>query len=348
MALLAVQRPGAQVTLQAEALVVRADDQVVTTKPLHEIDEVHLYGDVTLTPPARTALLKRGVDTLLLTPTGRYLGRLESPLTANAPRRLAQYRTLLDPQKALQLARALVAAKLTNQRNLLVRIRREHPESGSPAALAALRQLIARCPETDDLDVLRGIEGQGAAMYFRGLSAAVRRPDMRFPRRSRRPPRDPFNACLSFGYTLLLTRVDSILRRVGLDPWLGALHEPEAGKPSLVLDLMEPFRPLVVDRLVLRLVNRGQLSPGDFVHPEVKPEDVSDPQAAAPTEPAVHLGPVARPIFLRALQEQWRTPYLYAPREARFELAVILQHQATELAQFFEGRRDHFNPYVPR
>jgi len=339
MGLLAVQTQGAQLTVAAGALVVFHKRRKLLTRPVHEVDEVHLYGHVELSAAARDVLLQAGIETLLLTPGGKLRGRIVGPLSSAANRRVAQYAALIDPERALQLARGVVRAKLSNQRQLLVRIRRSTPGRASPEAIVGLRQLLRRVDQIDSVDVLRGIEGHGAALYFRGLGRAVLHEDMAFERRSRRPPRDPFNACLSFGYTLLFSRVDAAVRRVGLDPYLGALHTADRGKPALSLDVVEPYR-VLIDRIVLRLVNRRQLTPNEFINPEVEIADASDPEPTKPRGPAVHLGPLGRPIFLRALGALWRNPVDGLTADRRISLTDLIQEQGYELAKWLKGETE--------
>ncbi len=347
MGLLAVQREGATLTAHAQAFVVRHGHHTLSTQPVHEVDEIQLYGAIELTAAARTAALRAGVEILLLTPKGRVLGRLSPPAPATARRRLAQYRALADPTFALALARDVVRGKLVNQRALLQRLARERADAALTAAVVALGRLVARIDQPADLDALRGAEGQAAALHYRALAKAVAHPDMAFERRSRRPPRDPFNACLSFGYVLLGNRVESALRRAGLDPALGALHPPDDRRPSLALDVLEPFRPLV-DRLVLRLVNRRQLQPADFVHPDIDPADATDPRGGPELGPATHLGPNGRAVFLRAYGALLRTRFDHPDQDARHTLLDLLDAHAHALVRRLEGTDDTYTPFVLR
>ena len=351
MALLALQEPGARLTVSGGKLVVVRGEDVLRTVPTHEVDEVHLYGGADLTAAARGLLLRSGVDTLFFTATGRYQGRLVAAESPTGERRLAQYRTLTDPARALAFAARCVEGKLRNQRTLLRRAAADRQGDELAGALAALRRTIGQLGEAPDVETLRGLEGHGTAMYFRGLAAAVTNADLPFARRSRRPPRDPFNACLSFGYALLLTRVETAVRKAGLDPYVGALHTPGRGKPALVLDLMEELRPAVVDRLVLRLANRRQLAPGDFEHPDVDPSQIGAPEGdeepEAPAAPAVYLARTGRAILLRAMARTWRTAVLVQSRGARFELGQVADQQAGLVARFVEGG-DEYAPFLIR
>ena len=352
MALLAVQTPGTRLSVRSGALALLRGDDLVQKVAVHDVDEVHLYGNADFTPAARRLLLRRGVDTLFFTAAGSYLGRLVSTESAQAERRAAQYRWLTDDGFALALARRFVAGKLRNQRSFLRGVARRRPGDTLAGSLAAIRMTLVRLGDAADPDALRGLEGHGTAMYFRGLGAAVTHPVLRFERRTRRPPTDPFNACLSFGYTLLLTRVETAIRRAGLDPYLGALHSAGRGKPSLALDLMEELRPTVVDRLVLRLVNRRQLAPGDFEDPGIDVDRIAAPDdEPAPDEEdrprPVYLAETGRAIFLRALGQAWRTPVRVPRRDGRFPLSAVVDQQAMLVARCLEAcSPDDYRPFV--
>jgi CRISP-associated protein Cas1 len=161
------------------------------------------------------------------------------------------------------VARAIVAAKVTHQRQLLLRAQRRLRDDPLADALGRMRLLAEQASRETDLDRLRGLEGMAAALYFGQFAKLLRPPDLTFAGRSRRPPRDPVNACLSFGYALLGNLIETDLLRRGMEPLVGFFHQPHHGRPSLALDLLEAFRPHI-DALVLRLVNRRQLGPLDF------------------------------------------------------------------------------------
>lgn len=347
MALLALTDPGARLTVRAGALLVEKAGAVLHEVRPDDVDEVHVYGGADLTPAARNLLLRQGTDTLFFTADGRWLGRLLSTDSRNPVRKLAQLRVLTDPTLALAFARSVVAGKLMNQRHVLLRVARDRPSDTLAGAVASLRQLARQAPDAQSMEALRGVEGYGAVVYFKGFAEAITHPVLRFAGRNRRPPRDPVNACLSFGYTLLLARADSALRRAGLDPSIGALHVPEPGKPALGLDLIEEMRPLVVDRLVLRLINRSQLAPDDFEEPGIASETIATPED--PQDPpvrAVWLGPVGRAVFLREIGQLWRTPWVGLDGK-RWAASAILDQQAQAIARFVESPDVGYSPYHP-
>ncbi len=348
MSRLIIQQRGATLTTRQGALVVLYEDQVVRRLTPEQVEEVQLYGAVELSASARQLLLKRCCDVLCFDGRGDYLGRLLPRESATGARRVAQYQALLSAPTRMQLAREVVSAKLHNQRALLQRARRHGPETTAlDEAVVGIRALIRRAASAPDEATLMGLEGRAAALYYPGLSQAITADGFRFTRRTRRPPRDPFNACLSFGYTLLQARVTGALWSAGLDPSLGALHAPGRGKPSLSLDLMEPWRPLV-DRLMLTLVNRRQLSVDDFAAPASQRDqlDLSAPEGGeldpapalddAPDDaslgPAVHLSASGRAIVIPAFHELMRQRVQDTQRGHRVSLEQLIAHQATRLA----------------
>lgn len=336
MPLLAVQEAGAVVGTKRGVITVSVGDNLAHSVPLHDIDEVHLVGPVELTASARKLLLKQNIDVVFFDGAGRYEGRLICAESKLAERRLAQYQCL-SGDGALGLAQAVVVGKLNNQRNMLMRIGRERQDERIVAGISAFRVAMERASRESDLNVLRGLEGYCATLYFKGFAAGILSPEVEFTERNRRPPRDPVNACLSFGYTSLLTRVETAVRKAGLDPYMGALHEVGRGKPALVLDLMEEYR-VVVDRLVLRLFNRGQLGLQDFEEPGIDLESYAeeDPDSAHDGRPPVFLARTGRAIFLRELADVWRTRYLLPDSQTRHTLGDIIEKQAYRAARYFE------------
>ncbi len=265
------------VKLEGEALRVQPSGgragQVVRV-PLNKVEQVMVLGEVTLTTAALHALLERRVPVHYLTAWGRSRGSLVADWGKNSGVRLAQYALCRDVARSFAVARQCVAGKLLNMRTLLLRYARGRDDG---EALQEAAQTIRRClrelarleppVETSDrmhgLGPLLGLEGGGSAAYYSVLGRLLKGA-WSFPGRVKRPPTDPVNALLSFGYTLLTNQVVSLVHAVGLDPGLGVLHQPGFGKPALALDLVECFRPIIVDSVVVTMINTGQLTPDDF------------------------------------------------------------------------------------
>lgn len=260
---LAISEQGTSVHAEGDSLVVQRGKSVLRRIRAGELEQVLLFGGVEVTRQAMKLLLRREIEMVLLTQDGRFRGRLSGRGSKNVQLRLAQYQRSTDPAFCLAVARAMVAGKLQNQRQILLRAQRRLHDDDLAVAVGNLRVMAQRAAACSDLDVLRGFEGQGAALYFGQFGKLIRVPEFLFTTRSRRPPKDPVNALLSFGYAVLGSLAETDVYRCGLDPMLGFLHQPAYGRASLMLDLLEEFRPLI-DTLVLRVVNRRQLSVQDF------------------------------------------------------------------------------------
>jgi CRISPR-associated protein Cas1 len=264
MAVLYLIEQGATLYKQRERLVVKKKGEVLQWVHAFKIDQIVIIGNIQLSPSAIAFLLKEGIDTVFLSTKGKYRGRLISQFGKNIILRQQQFRCFDDASFILELAKSFVSGKLKNCRTLLRRHNRElhHPEI--ELSIHRLRNLIQKIPEATDLDTLRGIEGKGSNCFFQGFRHAIKAEGINFFSRTRRPPRDEVNVLLSYGYTLLGNTIQTVLSIVGLDPFLGALHGVDYGRPSLVLDLMEEFRPLLVDTLVLRVLNKRIITKKDF------------------------------------------------------------------------------------
>ena len=248
--------------------------------PLIKVTQVVVYGDVTLTSPALAALLEQGVDICFCSYSGRFRGRLTPPLSKNSLIRLEQHKAHHDPVRSFALARAFVRGKLANMRVMLMRANRKRNEVSIAQAAESLKGMLDQIDDLDPEEVtappdpsrpqadsaygtLLGLEGSGTARYF-SVFGRLLNDDWGFERRTKRPPRDPVNALLSFGYVLLMNQMASAVSIVGLDPYVGFLHSSQFGKPALALDVMEVFRPLVVDSVVLTVLNNRMLTERDF------------------------------------------------------------------------------------
>lgn len=261
---------GAYLTRDHQTLRVKIDGQVRLTVPLHHLEGVVCFGRVTVSPAVIATCGEHRLGLSFLSEQGRYLARVEPPIHGNVLLRRRQYRLSDDRAERLRLARPMIAAKVQNCRNTMLRAARDGAGDEDAAALRAaaahLAAVLVGLPAVAHLDAARGIEGETARTYFGAFSRMVRqgRETFAMAGRSRRPPRDPINALLSFTYALVRHDCLAALQCVGLDPAVGYLHADRPGRPSLALDLMEEFRTLIADRLVLTLINRRQVQGGGF------------------------------------------------------------------------------------
>ncbi len=261
---LVAQREGIHIGVRGMALrLTDQDGRLVREIPLANLEALGVLGGVQVSTQALCALAARNIPVAFLSSAGRLITMTDPMHPVSALIRQAQVQKFQRTELALELSRALVAAKIANQRTILMRNRADL----APRAADELHDLAVRTASGAALDGLLGLEGQAAAIYFGNFGAIFHPPfSERFNAygRQRRPPPDPVNAVLSWGYTMLVHEAVSALRLAGLEPMLGAFHKPRPGKPALALDLMEPFRPLIADSIAISTLNRGELGEGHF------------------------------------------------------------------------------------
>ena len=265
-----VTTPESYLRLDNDTLRVMLGDEARLRVPLHHLEAVVCMGHVGLSSPLMHRLADDAITLVLLYANGRFKARLEGGVSGNVLLRQAQHRAVDNTNFTLSLARAMVAGKIRNQRQVLLRGARESKlpadEADLTRAVLNLAASIRALPAAASLYALRGVEGEAARNYFSAVNLLVRadlRADFAMDGRSRRPPRDRMNALLSFFYSMWMNDCRSACEAAGLDPQIGFLHALRPGRAALALDLMEEFRPFA-DRLALTLVNRGQLSKTDF------------------------------------------------------------------------------------
>ena len=327
--------PETYLRLDNDTLRVEVDHETRLRVPLHHLSAVVCFGHIGLSAPLMHRLAEGGIALVLLDDNGRFKARLEGAVSGNVLLRQAQFQRVADAAFTLDMARACVAGKIKNTRQVLLRGAREAKSDDEAKTLARLADDLAASlralPAAASLDALRGLEGEAARQYFSGLSLLVR-PDQReafaMDGRTRRPPRDRFNAVLSFLYAMWMNDCRSALEAAGLDPQVGFLHALRPGRAALALDLMEEFRPWA-DRLALTLVNRGQLAANDFVLREGG---------------GVSLQPDARKSVVVAYQERKKDEINHPLLAQSVPLGLVPLVQARLLAR---ALRDDAAPYVP-
>ena len=323
-----VTTEGAYLRKDGETVAVEIDGVARTRLPAHLLGQIVMFGETAMSPDLMAHAAETRLSVSWLTYSGRLAGRLEGPQTGNVLLRRAQHEATKDAAAALPVARAVVAAKLANQRALLRRHLRDYPATtGAGTVDDAQRRLLdaARHALTaPDLDTLRGQEGEGAQAYWGAFPHLVRTddPGFAFAGRNRRPPRDPLNAVLSFLYALAATDARAACEVHGLDPQMGFLHRDRPGRMSLALDLMEEVRAPLCDRVALSLVNRRQLRPAHLSREETG---------------AVMLTDEGRKLVLTEWQVRKRTELRHPWLDERIPLGLVLQVQAQMLARHLRG-----------
>lgn len=309
--------------------------------PGHMLDGIVCLGRVTLTQPLIGFCAEMGITVSYLSSNGRFLARLEGPVSGNVLLRKEQYRRSDGAEECSAIIQSLLAGKVYNQRAVIRRALRDHAEKMSPNTSARLTEVdrqfsrvLKRLPREWNSDRLRGIEGDASRSYFGIFDHFIRsrqKDRIRFNGRSRRPPMDEANAMLSFLYTLLVHDCRSALEAVGLDPQMGFLHRPKPGRPSLALDLLEEFRPVLADRLALTLVNRGQVGRNDF--------KVMENGAVTMTEKG-------RKVLLTAYQERKQDELQHPFLKEKTTVGLLPMLQAQLMARHLRGDIDAYPPFL--
>jgi CRISP-associated protein Cas1 len=315
-----------------ERLSVKANKQVLLDVPMIKVDGVVILGRATVSPAVVVELLERKIPLSFLTWTGRYLGRLEPELSKNIFVRSAQWKTAGSTEQAIHVVRGFIRGKLKNFRNALLRGQREIAELDLSDRITQIEHAIGPIDQTHNIDSLRGLEGSGSAAYFGCFDRLIKAEGFKFEARRRRPPTDPVNALLSLGYALLRHDIQSAINLVGFDPYLGYLHVQRYGRPSLALDLMEEFRPLVVDAIVLSALNRKALSVDDF--------------AVEPLSGAVSLSPEGLRAFLRLYEQKKQSKFKHPVMGNQCTYQEAFEIQARFLAKFLMGEIEKYPPLI--
>lgn len=335
-----VMTSGSYLHLDNDTVRVEVERETKLRVPLHHLNAIVGLGDVLISPALIGRCAETGIGMTLLDRNGRFRARIEGPINGNVLLRKAQFEASADLRRSLSIARNIVIGKLKNSRTVLQRGAREAKSDEDRARLetgiAKFDASLRAAGVADNLDALRGVEGEAARTYFYVVSHILRadcREDFGLDGRSRRPPRDRLNALLSFLYTLLTHECRSALEAVGLDPQVGFLHVLRPGRPALALDLVEEFRSVFADRLALTLVNRGQLKAGDFRTTEGG---------------AVLMNDDARRTISIAWQEKKQETLTHPLMDTEVPIGLLPQIQARLLARTLRGETEAYLPYIAR
>lgn len=329
-----VNTQGARIGKSGEVLTVSRNDEVLGEVPLGGLRQVNIFGNIQITTQAMQETLRGGVPVCFFSMRGYFYGMAAGLPLKNVMLRIRQFRAFDDPESTLAFARQVVAAKISNQRTILLR---NISEPGCPEETAReLKRLRQSAVGAKALDSLLGIEGQAARIYFEHFAKCIKVNDetgtFDFEGRNRRPPRDPVNALLSLAYAMLVKDITVVLAAVGFDPMYGFYHQPRFGRPALALDLMEEFRPLISDSTVLSLVNNRMLSASDFVR----------------TEGACALTDVGRAKFFEAYERRKDTLVTHPVFGYRLSYHRMLEIQARILARVIEGELPAYRGFTTR
>lgn len=348
-----VRKDGDTLTVSIPADPARKTEARKVSIPLMKVDQVVVFGEATITASAMVALLDQQAEVCYLSMFGQWRGRLSPELSKNSLLRLEQHRAHQDPLRRFVLARGFVAGKLGNMRAVLMRANRKRGDDEISGAIQQIEKALAQVialpsqgtgadgfqpppdpsrPQANSTEgILQGLEGVGSAAYFAGFGRTLAE-EWVFDRRVRRPPTDPVNALLSYGYSLLQHQVHAAVSIVGFDPYVGFLHSSQYGKPALSLDLMEEFRPVVADSVAQTIINNAMLKPGDF-----------DSQMGA-----VRMSDSARRVFLGKFEERLNTEIIHPVFGTRVTYRRCIEMQARLAGKVLQGEIPSYPPFEVR
>lgn len=332
-----LQTEGAYARIENDQVKVELDGEKLLSVPLHHLGAIVVFGTAFLTAPLMMRCAQDGRAVVYLDRAGRFRARVIGKTSGNVLLRKAVFDFANDDLSARAFARNVVAGKLQNSRQVLMRAARD--SSGETAedfveASQRIAHAITRLPDAWTLDEIRGVEGMGAQAYFDVFDGLIKaqRTHFRFGERSRRPPRDRMNALLSFVYSLATSDCVSALECVGLDPQYGILHVLRPGRPALALDLVEEFRSVILDRLCLTMVNRKEIGSNDF-----------DERAGG----SVMLNDAGRKKVLVSYQKRKQIEVAHTMFVEKVPIGLLPHLQARLMARLFRGDIESYPPYMP-
>lgn len=334
-----VTTQGAYLSKEGETVLVSVEKEKRLQVPLHTLGGIVCFGRVSCSPFLMGFCAENNVGMSFLSENGRFLARVQGPVSGNVLLRREQYRRADSPDFSASIARSFIIGKIANSRTVLQRVLRDHgskiAQSEVEDVVSLLARSLRRIETTKSLDTLRGIEGETARNYFGVFDHLItnQKSHFRFQGRNRRPPLDNINCLLSFLYTLLLHDIRSALEGVGLDPAVGFLHRDRPGRPGLALDLMEEFRPFLADRLALSLVNLGQVNGKGFAKSETGGVTMND---ATRKEVIV--------AYQKRKQDEIQHPFL----GEKVAIGILFHVQALLLARYLRGDIDGYPPFAWR
>jgi CRISPR-associated protein Cas1 len=334
-----VTTQGAYLSKEGETVLVSVEQEKRLQLPIHTLGGIVCFGRVMCSPFLMGFCAENGVGMSFLTENGRFLARVQGPVSGNVLLRREQYRRADDPAFSAKMTRSILTGKIANSRTVLQRAVRDHGDKiARPAleqAITEMSERLKRLDRIDSLDALRGVEGETARGYFAVFDHLItcQKDGFFFKGRNRRPPLDNVNCLLSFLYTLLMHDVRSALEGVGLDPAVGYLHRDRPGRPGLALDLMEEFRPFFADRLALSLINLGQITAKGFRASETG---------------AVTMKDDTRKEVLVAYQKRKQDEITHPFLGEKVSIGILFHVQALLLARLLRGDLDGYPPFIWR
>lgn len=334
-----VTTQGAYLHKEGETVVVKVERESRLRLPVHTLSSIVCFGNVTCSPFLLGHCAENDVSLSFLTEYGKFLARVQGPVSGNVLLRREQYRRADCEEATARIARMFVVGKVANSRHIIHRVLRDHKDKIVGDSLEqthnGLGRYTSRLMQETDTETIRGIEGRSARDYFDCFDQLItsQKNDFQFTGRNRRPPRDRVNCLLSFIYTLLYHDARSALETVGLDPAVGFLHRDRPGRLGLALDLVEEFRPMLADRLALSLINLGQVKKKGF---------------AVTESGAVRMDDDTRKVLLLAYQKRKQEEIEHPFLQEKIPVGMLLFAQAQLLSRYLRGDLDDYPPFIWR
>lgn len=328
-----ITTPDKYLFLDGENIVMRAKDDTEIRLPLHNIEDIVVFGGRGASPALMNKCTEENIGLNFMSRNGKFLARAEGAVSGNVYLRREQYRIADNEERSLAIARNFIIGKLYNSRYVIDRAVRDHSLQVDVEKLKSrselLSQAILKCRNVTDIDTLRGIEGESAQLYFSVFDELIlqQKDEFRFTVRSKRPPLDNVNALLSFAYSIATGMCTSALEAVGLDPYVGFMHTDRPGRRSLALDLVEEFRAIMCDRFVVSLINKRIIGNDDF--------DVRE-------DGAVLLSEDGRKLFLTHWQSRKQEAVTHPFLKEKVEWGLLPYVQALLLSRYIRGDLDEY------
>lgn len=323
--------------MDGENVVILKDNSQLGRVPLHNLESIVVFGYLGASPALMGSCAKHNISLCFLTQYGKFLARVSGEIKGNVVLRKKQYLISENEKESVKIARNCIVGKLYNSRWVIERAVRDHSMRLNVEKLKkvsnTLKSAIDMALVCESKEVLRGIEGECAKLYFSVFDDLIlqQKDDFKFSGRNRRPPLDNVNAMLSFAYTLLANNIVSALETVGLDPYVGFMHTDKPGRISLALDLLEELRPVFADRFVLSLINKKIVNSTGFVKKE---------------DGAIVMNDDTKKIFLSAFQEKKQEKITHPFLEEKIEWGMVPYSQALLLARFLRGDLDEYPVFM--
>jgi len=334
-----VSTQGSYLRKEGETVVIEQEQKKVLQLPIHTIGDIVCFGNILCSPFLLGLCGERNISISFLTEYGRFLASVRGPVSGNVLLRREQYRKADNPEITKEVSKNIILAKLSNTRVVINRAQRDHSKKINGKAIGEaskqIAELIGMLERVKGAEEVRGIEGIAAALYFGVFNNLIidQKDDFVFRERNRRPPLDAVNAMLSFTYTVLTHDIRSACETVGLDPAVGFLHRDRPGRPGLALDLIEEFRAVIADRLVLSLINRRQVNYSGF---------------SAAENGAVVMDPDTRKTLLTEYQNRKQTEVYHPYIEEKVQIGLLYYIQANLMARYIRGDIDGYPPFFWR